>query len=393
MTSLHPPPPRELPPGRLEQLTLHLLEEIAAPPTPELQPGRWRGRRTAGVVAAAAAVVVVVGAVGVGTRWGATDASAAQVRTSLTQGLRAPRNIRGEFSVQTRPARPAATSQHGCSNCKPPLPTPSAFVLGADGSYSSRAVAPKTRFPASEAYDARTDVMTWVGSLLSGRLYVRTTGNNPAFTSFRPESALATWVLHALDSGDARVGSTRFEGREAWALTLDFAPGDDYYDIYGARVDVIVDKETGLLLRLTQYENDPGYWTSIETIHDLELDTPTSAADFTLPVPAGARVIDHDQGYRPATRAQAAALVGYPPILPTDTGGRALAKLAAAKKWSPAFLPRMLGPVYHDAVTARYGSGLDAIVVSTRRGTSVDVAPELTARTITIEQYVTVRRT
>ena len=54
--------------------------------------------------------------------------------------------------------------------------------------------------------------MTQIGSLGGGRLYVRTTRNNPAFTSFRPESALATWVLHALDSGDAHVSSTRFAG-------------------------------------------------------------------------------------------------------------------------------------------------------------------------------------
>src|SRR6186713_2700245 len=132
MTALQPPPLRDLPPGRLEQLRLHLLEEITAPPRRELELSRWRRRRTAGVVAVAAAAVVVLGAIGVGTRWGATEASAAQVRNSLTQGLRAPRNIRGEFSVQTRPARPTAKPAHGCSKCKPPLPIPSSFVLGAD---------------------------------------------------------------------------------------------------------------------------------------------------------------------------------------------------------------------------------------------------------------------
>src|SRR4051812_40672330 len=125
MTSLQPPPLRDLPPGRLEQLERHLLEEIAAHPARALRPGRWRGRAAAGVAVA----VVVLGAVGVGTRWGAGDASAAQVRTSLTQGLRAPRNIRGEFSVQTRPARPGPKWAHGCSNCTAPLPIASAFVI------------------------------------------------------------------------------------------------------------------------------------------------------------------------------------------------------------------------------------------------------------------------
>ena len=161
--------------------------------------------------------------------------------------------------------------------------------------------------------------------------YVRSTGNNPAFASW-PENALATWVLHALDSGDADVKSTTFEGREAWALTLDFEPGDDYYDTYGARVDVIVDKETGLLLQLTQYENDPNYWTSIETIHNLKLDTATSRSDFVLPVPAGTKVIRHDYGFTRSTPAETSAIVGYAPLLPRDTGGRALTRLAAAKR-------------------------------------------------------------
>ena len=291
------------------------------------------------LVATAATVMVVVGVAVLGTHWGATKASAAQVRASLTQGLSAPRNIRGEFSVQTRPALPRPKPAHGCSNCKPPLPVPSAFVLGTDGSYSSRSLAPSTQFPASAAYDATADVMTQIGRLGGGLLYVRTTGNNPAYTSFRPESQLASWVLYALDSGDSHVSSTHSEGRDAWALTLDFAPGDDYYDTYGARVDVVVDKETGLLLKLTQYENDPSYWTSIETIHDLELDMPTSSADFALPIPANARVVRHDQGFEPVTRQQAAAIVGYAPLLPVDTGGRPLTRLAAAKKSTIAFLP------------------------------------------------------
>ena len=384
MTSLQPPPLRDLPEGRLEQRKLHLLNEIAEPSS--FRPNRQWRPRTIGLIAAAAAIVVVVGAGVLGSRWGATEASAAQVRTSLTQGLSTPRNLRGAFSVQTRPALPRPRPAHGCSNCKPPLPIPSTFVLGSDGSYSYRALAASAGFPASAAYDARTDVMTQTGSLGDGLLYLGTTGNNPAFTSFRPESLLATWVLYALDSGDSHVTSTRFEGRDAWALTLEFSPGDDYYDTYGARVDVVVDKETGLLLKLTQYENDPSYWTSIETIHDLELDTPTSPADFTLPIPADARVIEHNQGFEPVTRPQAAAIVGYAPLLPTDTGGRSLTALAAAMKSTIAFRPGMTGPVYRDAVSARYGSGLDAITVSTRRGTRLDVVPELTARTITISR-------
>ncbi len=56
---------------------------------------------------------------------------------------------------------------------------------------AATAPAPSQRATASQpsaAYDAPADVMTQIGSLGDGLLYVRTTGNNPAFTSFRPES-------------------------------------------------------------------------------------------------------------------------------------------------------------------------------------------------------------
>ena len=383
MTSVQPPDPRELPAGRLEARKQHLLSEIDRQPARRAWPD-WRRPRRLSLALVAAAVVVVAGSAVLITNRGAAEASAAEVRASITQGLSVPRNIRGAFTVDTRPAQPHKQTR-GCTKCKPPLPTASAFVLGADGSFSSRGPLTGT-FPSSLAYDAKTGVMTALGSVgRSPVYYVRSTGNNPAFASW-PENALATWVLHALDSGDADVKSTTFQGREAWALTLDFEPGDDYYDTYGARVDVIVDKETGLLLQLTQYENDPSYWTSIETIDNLQLDTATSRSDFVLPVPARTKVIRHDYGFTRSTPAETSAIVGYAPLLPRDTGGRTLVRLAAAKRSQLSPLPGLRGPVFRDAVTARYGQGLDAVTVTTRHADRLESVPELSARTVTIER-------
>jgi hypothetical protein len=170
MTSLTPPPLRDLPAGRLEQRRLHLLAEIAeSSSVRRFRPrGRQWRRRTSVLVVATTAIVVVVGAAVLATRWGAVGASAAQVRASITQGLSTPRNTRGRFSVESRPAKPRPRPIHGCSNCTPPLPSPSAFVLGADGSYSSRALASTQQYPASAAYDAPADLMTQVGSLRHG---------------------------------------------------------------------------------------------------------------------------------------------------------------------------------------------------------------------------------
>jgi outer membrane lipoprotein-sorting protein len=384
MTSLQPPELRDFPAERLARRRQHLLAEIAEQPAGRRALRHVAPRRLGLALAAAAVVAVALVAVLV-TKSGTTEASAAMVRARITQGLSVPRSIRGEFTVESRPAQPHRQT-HGCANCKPPLPVASTFVLGADGSFGSHALAPTPTFPAGVAYDAGADVMTMLGTLGSSVFYVRATGNNPASTGFRPEHELATWVLHALGSGDAHVTETALGGRDAWALTLEFTPGDDYYDTYGARVDVIVDRETGLLLKLTQYANDPAYWTSIETIRNLQLDTPTSPRDFAVAVPPHVKVIDYDYGFERATPAEAAAIVGYEPFLPTNTGGRSLDQLAAAKRSQLAFLPGIEAPIFRAAITARYGSGLDAVTVSTRRGKPLDIVPELTAKTIEISR-------
>jgi len=82
--------------------------------------------------------------------------------------------------------------------------------------------------------------------------------------------------------------------------------------------------------------------------------------------PANAVVIGHEYGFRPSSAAQAAATVGYQPLLPSNTLGRPLRELAAAKKTT---FPIPNGPSFSDAVAARYGDGAATITVSTWRGT------------------------
>jgi len=148
------------------------------------------------------------------------------------------------------------------------------------------------------------------------------------------------------------------------------------------RLDVIVDKETGVLLQLKQYAYTLNRWTSITTVRDLEIGAPSSASDFTVPKPANAVVIDHDYGFRPASPSEAAAMVGYQPLLPGNTLGRALSELAAARKTS---FPIPGGPSFDDAVSARYGDGAGAITVASWRGKITDL-PGLGGRTIQLKR-------
>lgn len=363
------PPQRKLPPDRLEQRKHHLLTEIA-------REGRvvtespFRGRlalATAAIVALVAVAALVVARGGTGT------ASAAEVRAKVAEGLRVRQSLRGEISVQTQPAGPRPRDVPGCQNCTPVIPQPSKFVVGPDGSYSNLTLPRDAATRHDIAYDASTGIETSFGTLAN--MYIRTLNLDPAAPTYGPQERLGTWAQGALGDSNPRVETVTFAGRPAWELTVRFTPGEWLYDTYGIRVDVVVDQATGLVLQVTQYAYSPDRWTSIEAVHDLEIGGPTSAADFTVPKPAGAREIIHDFKFQRVPSRAAAAIVGYRPLLPTDTLGRRLSDFAVAKTTNPVPIPGLV-PSYRGVVSARYGSGVDSVTVSTRRG-RLDELPRL----------------
>src|SRR5438874_2354281 len=130
-----PPPLRELPRDRLEERRRHLLSEIARE-----RPAHGFAARA---LVAAAALAVIGLAVGLlVTRAGTGTASAAQIRAKLAEGLRFRQSVSGEFSVRTRNPGTRPRGAGGCLNCPPYVPQPSKFVIGTDGSYSSRILLP-----------------------------------------------------------------------------------------------------------------------------------------------------------------------------------------------------------------------------------------------------------
>lgn len=156
-----------------------------------------------------------------------------------------------------------------------------------------------------------------------------------------------------------------FDSRAAWKATAAFQPGESVYDLYGARVDVVVDQETGLVLQVTQYVYDPNRWTSIATVRDLEIGGSTSEIDFTVPKPANADEHFHDFRFRRVSVDAARAAIGYQPLLPADTGDRPLTDFAVARTTEYPF-PGL--PPRRNVASARYGTGAASITVSTYRG-------------------------
>jgi hypothetical protein len=388
MTDHSIPPLRDLPTGRLDARKQHLVAEITVESLPRhaLPPFVLPRLRLVAFAGGLATVALVAAIALLATRASTETASAAEVLAKIGQAVSTPVSLRGDYTVRTQPAGPAPRRHRGCLNCKPVVPTPSKFVIGTDGSYAL--ITPSDASTKSDsAYDAGTGVqiLEFGGGITGLHLYVKTINLDPARSTRTPEAQLAGWVQHALAARNPDVKNTSFEGRPAWALTLRFAPGDDFFDTYGSRVDVTVDQATGLVLQVTQYANNPDRWTSIESIHNLQVGTPTTPADFTLPKPAGYRSVTHSFGFDRVPVSKAATIVGYQPLLPNDTGGRPLAEFAAAKTSSLKLLPEFDAPVYHDVVSARYGSGLDSFSVSTRRGPASDVVPEgISAQTVTL---------
>ena len=356
---------RDLHPDRLAQRKQHLLSEIAEAP-PSLRRVSPRA-----LLAAASLALVAVGVLAL-ARGGADTASAADVRAKIAEGLRFEETVRGKFSVRTREPGARPRGVPGCVNCSPQVPLPARFVVGADGSYASITLPLDAARRQDVAYDASTGVETSVASFMDrpGALfYLRAVNLDPAAPPrYGPEAALAVWVNGALANRDPRVREATFEGRAAWELSVRFSPGEAGYDTYGARIDVVVDRRTGLVLQVTQYAYDTERWTSIQTVRDLKIGGPTSPADFSVPRPAGSHEVTHDYGFRRVTVSEAATIAGYTPLLPTDTGGRALSDFAVAKTSNPLF--------YRDAVSARYGTGLNTVTLSSRRGTAEEL-PEL----------------
>jgi hypothetical protein len=386
-----PPPMRELLPDRLAQLKQHLLGEIERSASP------WRAtlptRLTRPVVrrALVAAATLAVLAAGSGvllTRAVSDTASAAEVRAKLAEGLRFRESIRGEFLVRTRDPGPRPRGLPGCVNCTPPVPLPSKFVIGTDGSYSSLTLPLDGSTRRDVAYDASTRVETWFGQFSDERtrrpLYLRMLNFDPALAyEFAPEAQLGAWVQGALTDRNPRVENTTYDGRPAWELTVTFRPGQVQYDAYGARVDVVVDQETGLVLQVTRYAYSARRWTSIQSVHDLKIGEPTSADDFTVPKPAAAVERSHDFGFRRVPVAAAAEIVGYEPLLPTNTLGNELSDFAIAKTSN---FPAPGIPTRRDAVSARYGHGAAIVTISTYRGPASDLPLIGGGRTVHLTQ-------
>lgn len=381
------PPERKLPDDRRDEIKRFLMSEASRTDPPMTMRRSSRGMPRQRIITLAAVAILVAAAGALAFR-GSTDvASAAQIQAKIADSLHLNVSVTGEFVVRTQNPGPRPSGVKASSNAPRSIPPASTFVVGSDGSYLSVVSGSDTSIGRSVAYDASTGVETSVVPVAAGQLlYIRAKNLDPALVAQYPhEAQLGAWVQGALVQGEPGVDETTYEGRSAWILTTTFTPEENAYDIYGARVDVVVDQETGLVLQITQYAYDRERWSSEASVRDLRVGEPTNAVPFTAPRPADADDIAHDYGFQRLPVRSASELLGYQPLLPTNTLGRSLVDFAIAKATSypfPGLPPRRL------VASARYGRGADAITVTTHRGTSADLPtllPGVTSETVELE--------
>jgi hypothetical protein len=167
------------------------------------------------------------------------------------------------------------------------------------------------------------------------------------------------------DTSDVPVTDTVEQGRPAWRLVTPVVvnklagPGGS-----GNQLEVIVDQQSGFPLRVT--ESLDGQFLQEIRLSNLVTDEPVDPSTFTFDFPPAMEVFHQDAGFQRVTVDQAAAIVGYRPVLPTDLpAGFEMTEITATAQGGGTGMEGM-NPPAAGVVSVGYSRGFDRIVVSTR---------------------------
>ncbi len=170
-------------------------------------------------------------------------------------------------------------------------------------------------------------------------------------------------VVRAL-AAEGRVGlrPVRHAGRPAWRLDADtslrLVIGEQPTD----HLSVTVDRRTGFPVRVV--ETLDGRFVSEIRIDDLRVDTATED-DFAVAIAPGAVADESDVGFERGTPEEAAATVGYAPLLPAWVPeGYRRAETAFAAATDPTAQGR--NPASRGVVSTAYRRGVSRFIVTTR---------------------------
>jgi hypothetical protein len=305
----------------------------------------WRlplGLAAAAAAVAAVATLVLVGLPGSGS----SPALAAQVRTKVAATLAHATSIRGTLVYRALDVR-----THGIATSH------AVFAMDGRGDLRLQSVPG----PEVAVYDAAAGVERGLGHSAAlgatGPVFAfQRTGIAPGPPDEGPsdelflQRRLGSALRALLVSGKAaRARKLDFRGRPAWQVVLHVRPNRIYAD--EDRVALTIDRETGFPLRVRSTLH--GAFRSELQVRDLALDQQLPRDEFVLSFPRGKTVLRSDGGFRRVRLGDAAARVGYRPVVPdTLPRGYRLAETAVARR----------GHV----LSLSYRRGFDQLVVTER---------------------------
>ena len=166
---------------------------------------------------------------------------------------------------------------------------------------------------------------------------------------------------------DVPVVEVTEQDRPAWRLSTPVTPNKlAGPGASGDRLDVVVDRETGFPLRIT--ETLAGRFLTEVRLSNLVVNGPVDPASFLLELPAGVTPFRQDVGFRSVGLPQVQAAVGYRPVLPAAASlapGYQLAEVTVATQAQPTGTEGA-NPQSRNVVSVAYRRGFDRIVVTTR---------------------------
>jgi outer membrane lipoprotein-sorting protein len=344
-------------PGFHFELRRRLQEESAAR-TAATRRVRRRWALRVGVVAAAAAVLVA--AVGIPRTdrtpriAGPDVATAAEIKTQVRAALAELENLSGTF-VSDGPQRGDERRWR--------------FVVTADGDFRLDGPTPGEVI----TYDAGTGVARSAQRSASIDASTIFFAERRGVAPGPPDLGPPTWVLPdefgsfvraLLAASDPRVRETTYEGRPAWRLDVDVAPNAIAPEFSGDRLELTVDRATGIPVRVLERKN--GSFLSELRIEDVAVDERLAPDSLRFEFPAGAEVMRSDEGFRRIELVEVADAVGYGPLVPSWVpDGYDLAEVAVAAESAPTGAEAG-NPFSRMVVSLSYRRGIDQLVVTTR---------------------------
>ena len=324
-----------------------------------LRPPRRRLRWSLGIAVAAATVAIVALALGIPRTAktpsiaGPAIASAAEVKARVRTSLATMRNLSGVL-VSDGPKRGDEARWR--------------FTLTAKGDLRLEGPSPDEAM----SYDASAGIVRSAqrsASLGGGPVfYAERRGVAPgppdqgAPTSILQQQ-LGAFVRALLAAEDPRVRETDYRGRPAWRLDVDTVPNALVPEFSGDRLEITVDRQTGIPVRVIERKRAGGFVRELRIEH-LAVNSDLAPGAFRLEFPPGAEVMRSDDGFRrvPAIH----ATLGYTPLWPDwIPEGYKLAEIAVADQAGPTGTEAG-NPPSRMVVSLSYRRGFDQFLVTTR---------------------------